>query len=150
MWNRDQHLPWPSMAFSEFDHLQPWTAHEHPERRFDEATWVCHCRSCTIAVIAEAAVNPRLLLCLKTGGDRLIVVEYLAATLAAERPIEELLYVEDDYVREVFVPVTGVLRPPNRWWSLVLADSEPHARRPGARRLAERASRAAHRSVSDR
>jgi hypothetical protein len=137
MWSREKHLPWPSCAFQELDHLEPWTAHEHPERRFDLATWLCDCHACTIAVTAEAAVNPRLPLCLKTACDRILVTaEYLAETLSAGEPVETLLHVEEDWVREAFVPVAGVLAAPDRWWSLTLAEAEPEARRPGARHCA--------------
>jgi len=86
-------------------YIEPWLPHEQPERPFDEGTWLCDCESCCMAVRAEAAHSAYTPLCIKSGFDRVVVsAEYLAETLAAERPIESLLYVSDDWVREIFVP----------------------------------------------
>jgi len=103
-------------------YIEPWLPHEQPERPFDEGTWLCDCESCCMAVRAEAAHSAYTPLCIKSGFDRVVVsAEYLAETLAAERPIESLLYVSDDWVREIFVPV-GSWRwtaARTRWWSLM-------------------------------
>jgi len=103
--------------------VEPWLPHDYPERRFDIGTWLDDCCACVLALRAEAAMRPRLLLCLKTEADRILVTaEYAAEVLAAGRPLEELCYVTGDRIREVFVPVTGRLRPQDRWWSLTATE----------------------------
>lgn len=125
----------------DLDPFEPWTPHEHPERPFDEWTWLCDCRSCMVALVAEAAHRPRLVLCLKSSCDRVLVTaEYLAATMAGGGSAEDLLHVDGDWVREVFVPVDGRLAPPHRWWSFRLAEAETGRRRPGTRLCVERAA----------
>lgn len=120
----------------------PWMPHDHPERPFDEATWLCECRACTLAVHGEARHSPFTPLCIKTGYDRVIVsAEYLAETLAAGEPLTSLLYVTDDWVREVFVPI-GSWRwkaARTRWWSLMRHEDDDiagvgHVRHQMARR----------------
>lgn len=122
--------------------VEPWMPHDHPERPFDEATWLCECRACTLAVCAEANHSPYTPLCIKSGFDRVIVsAEYFAETLVAGRSITSLLYVTDDWVREVFVPV-GSWRwkaAQTRWWSLMRHEDDDiagvgHVRHQMARR----------------
>jgi hypothetical protein len=107
----------------------PWLAHEHPERRFDTWTWLCDCRGCLVALGAEAAARPRRILCIKTNGDRILVTaEYLYETLSAGGTTEDLCYMRDDWVREVFIPARGGrLPPPARWWSLTLWEHQQRA-----------------------
>ncbi len=105
--------------------LEPWVAHEDVARPFDRFTWLDDCGSCLVALKREAAERPRLLLCLKTACDRVCVTaEYLAEILESGHELEELCYVRDDWVREVFVVADDALWPPARWWSLTLAEEE--------------------------
>jgi hypothetical protein len=114
-------------AVDEAGFIEPWMPHEQPERPFDEGTWICECGACRMALRAEATFSPHTPLCIKTGFDRVIVsAEYLAETFAAGEVIESLLYVVDDWVREVFVPV-GSWRwqsTRTRWWSLMRHEDE--------------------------
>ena len=107
--------------------IEPWLPHEQPERPFDKGTWICECRACLWGLQAEARYSPHTPLCIKSGFDRVIVsAEYLAETLVAGSSIESLLYVVDDWVREVFVPV-GSWRwqsAQTRWWSLMRHEDE--------------------------
>lgn len=129
--------------------IEPWLPHEQPERPFDEGTWICECDACAMAVHAEARHSPFTPLCIKTGFDRVIVAaEYLSETLAAGQPLESLLYVSDDWVREVFVPV-GSWRwkaTATRWWSLMLHEDEDIA---GTGHVRHQVARGEDRSVID-
>lgn len=110
-------------AAPEQEWVEPWLPHDCPERPFDIGTWIDDCHACVLALRAEAATRPRLVLCLKTEADRILVTaEYAAEVLAAGRPLEDLCYVKGDRIREVFVPVTGRLRPTDRWWSLTATE----------------------------
>lgn len=126
--------PWPDRW------CEPWIAHEEPERPFDVGTWLCDCGSCRLALAAEARRHPTGLLCLKTGFDRIVLTaEYLHQVLDAGQPLESLLYVPDDYVREVFVPVNAWLPGGVRWRSITCMDDEKRAgRRPARRKVAVR------------
>lgn len=105
--------------------LEPWVAHEDVNRPFDRWTWLDDCASCLVALKREAAEHPRRVLCLKTHCDRVCVTaEYMAEVLEAGHDLEELCYVRDDWVREVFVVADNALWPPARWWSLTLAEEE--------------------------
>lgn len=129
--------------------IDPWLPHEHPERPFDEGTWICDCGACRLALRAEATYSPHTPLCIKTSFDRVIVsAEYLAETLAADRPIESLLYVAEDRVREIFVPV-GSWRwkaTTTRWWSLMLHEDEDIA---GIGHVRHQVARGEERAVVD-
>lgn len=127
--------------------IEPWTAHEQPEREFDIGTWLCDCEACQFALTAHAERHPHSLLCLKTGADRIVVTaEYLDEVLRAGLPIESLLYAPDDYVREVFVPVNYWLRRGVRWRSLRCMDDEKLAgRKPFKRKVAIRQPEVARR-----
>lgn len=104
---------------------EPWLAHDDVSRPFDRWTWLDDCPSCVVALKREAVERPRLVLCLKTERDRLCVTaEYLSEVLEAGRPVEDLCYIEDDWVREVFVVGDDALWPPARWRSLVLEEEE--------------------------
>ena len=117
---------------------EPWLPHDWPERPFDQLTWIDDCRACVLALRAEAATRPRLVLCLKTNSDRILVTaEYAAEVLAAGRPLEDLCYVGNDWVREFFVPVSGDLPPGVRWWSLA-ASEDATALKPRRRKAATR------------
>ena len=61
----------------------------------------------------------------------------LDETLRSGQPIEALLYVPNDYVREVFVPVSGWLPRNEDWWSLTRAE-EQEVTRSGGRRPSRR------------
>ena len=103
-------------------------AHDCPERHFDHGTWLDDCRGCVLALRAEAFTRPRLVLCIKTDADRILVTaEYAAEVLADGRPLEELCYVAGDRVREVFVPTAASLDPSDRWWSLTAAEETTRA-----------------------
>jgi hypothetical protein len=122
--------------------LGPWVAHEDVERPFDRWSWLDDCATCLVALKREAAARPRRVLCLKTSCDRVCVTaEYLAEVLEAGHEVEELCYVRDDWVREVFVVGDDALWPPARWWSLTLAEEErASGRRVRLRRLRVRSS----------
>lgn len=122
--------------------LGPWVAHEDVERPFDRWTWLDDCATCLVALKREAAEHPRRVLCLKTHCDRVCVTaEYLTEVLEAGHDLEELCYVRDDWVREVFVVADNALWPPARWWSLALQEENLRAAsrgRPRARRCDRR------------
>jgi hypothetical protein len=112
--------------------LEPWVAHEDVECPFDRWTWLDDCATCLVALKREAAERPRRALCLKTYCDRVCVTaEYLTEVLEAGHEVEELCYVADDRVREVFVVADNALWPPARWWSLRLQEENLRADRRG-------------------
>ncbi len=120
------------------DRVEYWIAHEQPEREFDIGTWLCDCRGCRLALTAEARRSPSRVLCIKTGADRIVLrAALLDETLRSGQPIEALLYVPGDYVREVFVPVNGWLPRDEDWWSLTRAE-EQEVTRSGGRRPSRR------------
>jgi hypothetical protein len=129
--------------------IDPWLPHEQPERPFDEGTWICGCPACDLALQAEAVYSPFTPMCIKTGFDRVIVsAEYLAETIAADQSVESLLYVRDDWVREIFVPI-GSWRwkaAATRWWSLMLHEDEDIA---GLGHVRHQFARGEERSVVD-
>jgi hypothetical protein len=99
---------------------EPWVAHEAPDRPFDAWMWLDDCKACTQALAREAIDRPRLVFCLKTSADRInVTAEYLHKTLATGESFDSLCYVDDDWVREVFV-VNGSLPPTVDWQSLTL------------------------------
>lgn len=114
--------------------MEPWLPLDCPERPFDHGTWIDDCSGCVLALRAEAATRPRLVLCLNTDADRILVTaEYAAEVLTSGRPLEELCYLMGDRISEVFVPVAGRLPPPDRLWSLTAAEEEAAVRVPGGR-----------------
>lgn len=94
--------------------------------------WLDDCEACAQALQREAAVRPRRVLCLKTGGDRVYVTaELLHDVLSRGDDLEALCYLPNDYVREVFVVGDDALQPPANWWSLSRHEDEmarPHDR----------------------
>src|SRR5688572_24008706 len=112
----------PEPDLSELPEL--WAAHDHPRRPFDEGTMLCACVDCTAAIHHEAALRPRTVIGIKTGGDRLLVtVDYLAEAMADD-DLERLLYMDDDYIRSFFIPTDGWLPQPQRWWSLTYREDQ--------------------------
>ncbi len=53
--------------------IEPWIAHDHPERPLERGAWICGCRACQIALRASMATNPGLRLVAKTAIGREIV-----------------------------------------------------------------------------
>ena len=101
---------------------EPWLACESPDRPFDAWMWLCDCDICLRALQREAADRPRLTFCLKTYADRVYVTaERLCEAMSSGQAAESLCYVEDDWVREVFV-VDRELPVGMDWWSLTLAE----------------------------
>jgi len=85
---------------------KPWEVHEHAGRPLDEGAVLCSCVTCEAVIHAQAKRTPCMPMGLATGADRLVVTaEYLAEVMAADRTLAPLLYVSDDYVRHLFVPV---------------------------------------------
>ncbi|HET9078146.1 MAG TPA: hypothetical protein VFN68_14510 [Acidimicrobiales bacterium] len=100
----------------------PWIAHDAPDRPFDACMWLDDCEVCIEALKREAAERPRLLFCLKTNADRVLVTaERLCEALSRGGTAESLCYVQDDWVREVYV-VSGELPPSVQWQSLTLSE----------------------------
>lgn len=97
----------------------PWIAHEDIDRPFDGWTWIDDCPTCMLALKREAAQRPRLVLCLKTCGDRVYVTaDLLNEVVSAEETFESLCYLADDWVREVFVVDDAALSSTMCWRSL--------------------------------
>jgi hypothetical protein len=120
-----------------------WEAHEHPDRPLDPGAMLCSCVTCEAMILAEAERAPRMAIALATGCDRIVVTaEYLAEVMAVDRTLAPLLYVRDDYVRRLYLPVDGWwFFPPERWWSQACRDDEEAAGRRHARhRVAKRQS----------
>jgi hypothetical protein len=116
-------------------------AHEHPDRPLDRGAMLCSCVTCEAMILAQAGRTPRLGIALATGCDRIVVAaEYLAEIMAVDRTLAPLLYVRDDYVRRVYVPVDGwCFFPPRRWWSAAChEDEEAGGRRHPRHRVAKR------------
>ncbi len=124
---------------------EPWEVHEHPGCSLDEGAILCACVTCEAAIYAQAERTPRMPMGLATGSDRLVVTaEYLAEVMAVDRTVAPLLYVSDDYVRRLFVPVDSwwFFRS-RRWWSLTChEDEEAAGRRHPRHRIAKRQSEA--------
>jgi hypothetical protein len=124
---------------------KPWEVHEHAGRPLDEGAVLCSCVTCEAVIHAQAKRTPRMPMGLATGADRLVVTaEYLAEVMAADRTLAPLLYVSDDYVLHLFVPVDAWwFSPPRRWWSLTChEDEEAAGRRHPRHRVAKRQSEA--------
>ena len=105
----------------------PWVAHEHPEHPLDRWCWLCDCGACLIALQATARQQPRLALGLKTGADRITVTAELAcAVWAREGSLDPLLFVHDDYIREVFVVAGAPTMVPGYDWTSLSAREDRH------------------------
>jgi len=94
-------------------------------------------------ILAQAERTPGTGIALATGCDRIVVTaEYLAEVMAVDHTLTPLLYVRDDYVRRLYLPVDGWwFFPPERWWSQACRDDEEAAgRRHPRHRVAKRQS----------
>jgi hypothetical protein len=120
-----------------------WEAHEHPDRPLDPGAMLCSCVTCEGMILAQAERTPGMGIALATGCDRVVVAaEYLAEVMAVDRALRPLLYVRDDYVRRLYLPLDRWwFFPPERWWSQACRDDEEAAgRRHPRHRVAKRQS----------
>jgi hypothetical protein len=120
-----------------------WEAHEHPDRPLDPGAMLCSCVTCEAMILAHAERTPGVGIALATHCDRIVVAaEYLAEVMAVDRTLAPLLYVRDDYVRRLYLPVDGWwFFPPERWRSEACRDDEDAAgRRHPRHRVAKRQS----------
>ena len=107
-----------------------WEAHEHPDRPLDPGAMLCSCVTCEAMILAQAERTPGMGIALATRCDRIVVAaDYLAEVMAVDRTLAPLLYVRDDYVRRLYLPVDGWwFFPPERWWSEACRDDEDGGR----------------------
>ena len=135
----DDFVPIPQEERREFVY-----AHEDLERELDSHTLLCACRGCAAAMERTAIERPRFVFALKTGADRLLVTaEYLMEVKRVDRSLRSLLYVEGDYIRDIYVPSYGYLWG-QRWWSLTFKeDCEAVGRKHPRSKVARRQSKAA-------
>ncbi len=120
-----------------------WEAHEHPDRALDPGAILCSCATCEAVIRAQAGRTPGMGFGLATCCDRILVAaEYLAEVMAVDRTLAPLLYVRDDYVRRLYLPVDGWwFFKPGRWWSEACHEDEAAAgRRHPRHRVAKRQS----------
>jgi hypothetical protein len=120
-----------------------WDAHDHPDRPLDPGAILCSCVTCEAMILAQAERTPGIGIALATRCDRILVAaEYLAEVMSADRTLTPLLYVRDDYVRRMYLPVDGWwFVPPRRWWSEACHEDEAAAgRRHPRHRVAKRQS----------
>jgi len=120
-----------------------WDAHEHPDRPLDPGAMLCSCVTCEAMILAQAERTPGMGIAVATRCDRIVVAaEYLAEVMSVDRTLTPLLYVRDDYVRRLYLPVDGWwFVPPRRWWSEACHDDEAAAgRRHPRHRVAKRQS----------
>lgn len=120
-----------------------WEAHEHPDRPLDPGAILCSCATCEAMILAQAERTPGMGIAITTGCDRIVVAaEYLAEVMAVDRTLAPLLYVRDDYVRRLYLPVDGwSFVKLERWWSEVCHEDEASAgRRHPRHRVAKRQS----------
>ena len=130
----------------------PWSLHDHPERPLDEFALLCACVTCEAAIHTQARLHPRSPIGISTAADRIAVtLEYLSEVMAVDRTLAPLLYVADDYLRSLFVPVDWWMKTRQRWWSLTCHEDETAAGRSHPRhRVAKRQSQAdAARALSE-
>lgn len=105
--------------------FEPWSPHDEPGRPLDGWVEPCACVDCEAAIRAQAERDPAFVVALKTGCDRIhVTIEYLVATMAVDPDLESLLYIDDDYVRSLYVPIEPRLIGKARWWSLVRHEDE--------------------------
>jgi hypothetical protein len=120
-----------------------WEAHEHPDRPLDPGAMLCSCVTCEAMILSRAERTPGIGIALATRCDRIVVAaDYLAEVMSVDRTLEPLLYVRDDYVRRLYLPVDGWwFVPPRRWWSEACHEDEAAAgRRHPRHRVAKRQS----------
>ena len=120
-----------------------WDAHDHPDRPLDQGAVLCSCVTCEAMILARAERTPGIGIALATRCDRIVVAaEYLAEVMSVDRTLTPLLYVRDDYVRRMYLPVDGWwFVPPRRWWSEACHEDEAAAgRRHPRHRVAKRQS----------
>jgi hypothetical protein len=125
-----------------------WEAHEHPDRPLDPGAILCSCVTCEAMILAHAGPKPGMGIAIATRCDRILVAAgYLADVMAVDRSLAPLLYVRDDNVRRLYLPVDGwSFVKPERWWSEVCHEDEAAAGRGHPRhRVAKRQSDANHR-----
>jgi hypothetical protein len=122
-----------------------WEAHEHPDRPLDPGAMLCSCVTCEAMILAQAERSPAMGMALTTACDRIVVAaEYLVEVMAVDRTLTPLLYVRDDYVRRLYLPVDGWwFFKPERWWSEACREDEAATgRRHRRHRVAKRQSAA--------
>jgi hypothetical protein len=120
-----------------------WDAHDHPDRPLDPGAMLCSCVICEAMIRAQAERTPGVGIALATRFDRIVVAaEYLAEVMSIDRTLTALLYVRDDHVRRMYLPVDGWwFVPPRRWWSEACHEDEAAAgRRHPRHRVAKRQS----------
>jgi hypothetical protein len=115
-----------------------WLAHEHPDRSFDEWTWLDDCSRCRLALAREAVDRPRLVICVQTTTDRIYVTaEYLHDVVARGGNPTSLSWGDGGRLRGMFVVPDDRLWPPARWRSLSWeADERRAGRTPACRTVA--------------
>lgn len=128
------------------DPLPFWEAHDDPERPLDSFVLLCACIDCEASIRNEERRRPHRVICIKTAFDRIAVtVEYLVEAIDGGS-LDLLLYVDGDYVREVYVPDDAWMPVGARWWSMTCHEDDVAAGRPRRRhRVAKRQSKAARR-----
>jgi hypothetical protein len=120
-----------------------WEAHEHPDRPLDPGAMLCSCVTCEAMILAQSERTPAMGIALATACDRIVVAaDYLAEVMALDRTLTPLLYVRDDYVRRLYLPVDGWwFFKPERWWSEACREDEAATgRRHRRHRVAKRQS----------
>jgi hypothetical protein len=108
-----------------------WDAHDHPDRPLDPGAMLCSCVTCEAMIRARAERTPGIGIALATRFDRIVVAaEYLVEVMSVDRTLTPLLYVRDDCVRRMYLPVDGwwFVRP-RRWWSEACHEDEAAAGR---------------------
>src|SRR5688500_3795399 len=103
-----------------------WEVHEHQGRALDSHAMRCSCDDCKDALHIYAQRTPKALITRTTNCDRVTVTaEYLAKTMASDESLRSLLYVDDDWVRSLYVP-TGqrFLHLRQRWHSLACDEDD--------------------------
>ncbi|HKA84894.1 MAG TPA: hypothetical protein VKD21_13575, partial [Acidimicrobiales bacterium] len=108
-----------------------WEAHDHPDRPLDPGAMLCSCVTCEAMILALAGRTPAMGIALATACDRVVVAaDYLAEVMSVDRTLTPLLYVRDDYVRRLHLPVDGWwFFEPERWWSEACREDEAAAGR---------------------
>jgi len=129
----------------ELDLPPMWDAHDHPGRPLDSCAMFCACIDCEAAIRAEAERHPKRVFWLKTAYDRIAVTaEYLVESFGPDGSLHSLLYVEDDDVREIYLPVEETFFWfGERWWSMTChEDDVADGRRRRRHKVAKRRSKA--------
>lgn len=118
-----------------------WDAHDDPDRPLDSHVLICACVDCETAIRNEARRHPHRPIWVKSCFDRLgVTLEYFVDVIECGS-IEDLLYVPEDYVREVYVADDGWLPYGSRWFSTACRDDEEaEGRRVLVHRVAKRRS----------